>query len=141
MTDGNTGGLRGRCWSSARVAAPSGPGRRTLTATGHPRAVFQRAIGRANLASAEVSARQLGRVSLIEALELTALIALKDPRRHGRAGARWMRRYLDENESAGLDDVAFVVGWLSALGGREHEVALNALRASCGAVVSAASSP
>jgi hypothetical protein len=44
----------------------------------------------------------MGKVSLAEALELTALIAFKDTRRHGRAGARWPRRYLEENESAGL---------------------------------------
>jgi hypothetical protein len=100
-----------------------------LTATGHPRAIFRRAIERGNLAVAEVTAREIGRISLVEALELTALIALKDSRRHGRAGARWLRRYLDENERAGLDDVAFVAGCLSALGGREHEAALAALRA------------
>jgi hypothetical protein len=100
-----------------------------LTAAGHPRAIFRRAIDRRNLLVAEMTARELGRVSLAEALELTALIALKDPRRHGRAGARWIRRYLDENKSAGLDDVVFVAGCLSALGGREHEAALTALRA------------
>lgn len=71
----------------------------------------------------------MGNVSLEEALELTALIAFKDPRRHGRAGARWMRRYLEDNDSAGLDDVVFVAGCLSALGGRDHEAAVAALRA------------
>jgi hypothetical protein len=81
----------------------------------------------------------MGRISLLEALDLTALIALKDRRRHGRAGARWMRRYLDENESAGLDDVAFVAGCLSALGGQEHEAALNALRVVASRVASPSS--
>lgn len=99
-----------------------------MTATGHPRAIFQRAIKSGNLVVAEVTAREIGRISLTEALELTALIALKDSRRHGRAGARWMRRFLEENERAGLDDVAFVAGCLSALGGREHEAAVTALR-------------
>jgi hypothetical protein len=70
-----------------------------LTAAGHPRAIFKRAIERGNLPVAEVTAREMGKVTLEEALELTALIAFKDPRRHGRAGARWMRRYLEENES------------------------------------------
>lgn len=70
----------------------------------------------------------MGKVTLAEALELTALIAFKDPRRHGRAGARWLRRYLEENESAGLDAAAFVVGCLCALGGRDHAAALAALR-------------
>jgi hypothetical protein len=91
--------------------------------------VFNRAIERGNLATAESSARQMGKVSLAEALELVALIAFKDPRRHGRAGARWMRRYLEEHESAGLDEVVFAAGCLSALGGRDHEAAVTALRA------------
>jgi hypothetical protein len=70
----------------------------------------------------------MGKLSLDEALELLALIAFKDPRRHGRAGARWMRRYLEGNPQAGLDDVVFVAGCLSALGGRRHGTALAALR-------------
>jgi len=110
---------------------PSGPGKAGdgITAQGHPRAIFHRAIERGNLAVAEVTAREMGKVSLAEALELVALIAFKDPRRHGRAGARWVRRYLEENESAGLDDVVFVAGCLSALGGRDHAAAVAALRA------------
>lgn len=99
-----------------------------MTAAGHPRAIFLRAIERGNLVAAESSVREMGKVTLAEALELTALIAFKDPRRHGRAGARWLRRYLEENESAGLDDVVFVAGCLSALGGRDHEAAVTALR-------------
>jgi hypothetical protein len=71
----------------------------------------------------------MGKVTLEEALELTALIAFKDPRRHGRAGTRWMRRYLEEHPQAGLDTATFVVGCLSALGGRDHATALVALKA------------
>lgn len=100
-----------------------------MTAEGHPRAVFRRAIERGNLLIAETTARGIGKVSLLEALELTALIAQKDSRRHGRAGARWMRRYLEEDQIAGLDDVTFVTGCLSALGGHGHDEALEALRA------------
>jgi hypothetical protein len=40
-----------------------------------------------------------------------------------------VRRYLEESPAAGLDDLAFVVGNLSALGGVRHEPALAALRA------------
>jgi hypothetical protein len=40
-----------------------------------------------------------------------------------------MRRYREENEGAGLDDVVFVAGCLSALGGRDHATAVAALRA------------
>jgi hypothetical protein len=59
-----------------------------------------------------VTARELGEISLAEALQLVCLIALKDPRRHGRAGARWLRRFLEQSPGAGLDDVAFVTGCL-----------------------------
>jgi hypothetical protein len=71
----------------------------------------------------------MGVVSLEEAVELVALIAQKDSLRHRRAGARWVRRYLNENAAAGLDDVVFVSGCLAALGGRDHGSALTALRA------------
>ena len=91
--------------------------------------MFNRAVERGNLSVAESSARQMGKVSLLEALELTALIALKDPRRHGRAGTRWLARYLTEHPQAGLDEAAFAVGCLCALGGQQHEAALAALRA------------
>lgn len=100
-----------------------------MTASGTPRAMFMRAIEHGNLPAAEVNAREMGVVTLAEALELVALIAQKDPFRHGRAGARWVRRYLEEQPAAGLDDVTFVTGCLSALGGPEHGTALTALRA------------
>ncbi|HZV27152.1 MAG TPA: hypothetical protein VFG00_12780 [Acidothermaceae bacterium] len=48
----------------------------------------RRAIERGNLLIAETTAREIGRLSLMEALELTALIAVKDTRRHGRVSAR-----------------------------------------------------
>ena len=99
-----------------------------MTAQGHPRATFNRAIERGNLLIAEATAREIGKVSLAEALELVALIAQHDPRRHGRAGARWTRRFLEEHTAAGLDDVSLIVGCLSALGGPRHDTALSALR-------------
>ena len=74
----------------------------------------------------------MGKLTLDEALALVALIAFKDPRRHGRAGARWLRRYLEEHPDAGLDDVSFITGGLSALGGRRHASALTALQAMAG---------
>jgi hypothetical protein len=76
-----------------------------LTAEGHPRAIFNRAIERGNLPVAEVTAQEMGKITLAAALELTALIAFKAPRRHGRAAARWSRLYLEANEGAGLNDV------------------------------------
>ena len=44
----------------------------------------------------EATVKEIGRLRLAEALELTLLIAREDPRRHPRVAARWLRRYLDD---------------------------------------------
>ena len=41
-----------------------------MTAPGHPRAIFRRAIERGNLLVAETTAREIGRVTLVELLIL-----------------------------------------------------------------------
>jgi hypothetical protein len=65
-----------------------------VTAQGQPWTVFRRAIATDNLVAAELDARLMGDVSLVEALELTALVALRDPPRHPRYAARWLSRWL-----------------------------------------------
>jgi hypothetical protein len=73
---------------------PSGPGEEELpTSQGHARNVFWRALERGNLIVAEATAKEIGQISLSEALELTVLIAKKDARRHPRDRSRpWQRR-------------------------------------------------
>jgi hypothetical protein len=83
-----------------------------MTAQGHPRAIFQRAIDRGNLLVAENTLREIGRVTLTEALQLTALIAVKNPRRHARVSARWLARWLEERDQATIDEAAFVAACL-----------------------------
>jgi hypothetical protein len=46
-----------------------------VTAQGHPRAIFKWAIEHGNVTVAEMTARELGRITLGESLELTALVA------------------------------------------------------------------
>lgn len=77
---------------------------------------------------AEATAKEIGRVSFVEALELTLLIARKDPRRHPRVAARWLQRYLDERPEATIGDAAMVGGFLLALGGEHHDEAATSLR-------------
>ena len=99
-----------------------------MTSEGHPSAIFQRALERGDLLAAESVVRQLRGVNLADALELTALIALRDHDRGRRAGARWLQRWLDETSGVTIDDAVFVVGCLAALGGPSHAEALAALR-------------
>jgi hypothetical protein len=100
-----------------------------VTAQGHPRAIFNRAIERGNLLVAETTAREIGRVSLGESLALTALIAQKDPHRRSRVAARWLLRYLEANDRAGIEEAAMAAASLAALGGPAHDEAQTALRA------------
>jgi hypothetical protein len=77
---------------------------------------------------AETSARSIGRLSLAESLDLTALIAQKDPRRRSRVAARWLLRYLEAADQALIEEAALVASALAVLGGPAHEEALSALR-------------
>jgi hypothetical protein len=98
-----------------------------MTSQGHPRTVFRGALEHGNLMLAELTAREVGVIDLGEALELTALVALHDRSRLGRFAARWLERYLVEVVTT-IEEVVFVAGCLSALGGPRHAEALAALR-------------
>ena len=74
---------------------------------------------------AEVTAREIGRVTIAEALELTALVARKQPDRYGRFAARWLCLYFEEHEQVTLDDVALLVSNLQSLStAKDHASAL-----------------
>jgi hypothetical protein len=78
---------------------------------------------------ADVTAREVGVIDLSEALELTALIALRDRPRASRFAIRWLEPYLSEGGSIRIEDAAFIANCLAALGGSRHAEALSALRA------------
>jgi hypothetical protein len=80
------------------------------------------------LVVAEIAARELGLVDLADALELTALVALKNRMRSRRMAARWLERWMTETAPA-IDEAVMVAGCLAALGGLEHTGALDTLRA------------
>jgi hypothetical protein len=59
---------------------PFGPPEGVVTAQGDPRRIFKTAIERGKVVMAEATARELGRLSLEEALELVLLYASYEPR-------------------------------------------------------------
>jgi hypothetical protein len=68
-------------------------------------------------------------VTIAEALDLTALVARKQPDRFGRFAARWLCLYLEEHEKATLEDVALLVSNLRSLASpNDHASALAILR-------------
>lgn len=99
-----------------------------MTAQGHPRVIFRRALERGNLLLAEATAREIGWVSPAEALELTALIALQQPERGRRVAARWLARFVAEAAPVRIEDVVLASGLLLALGGERHQEVLGLLR-------------
>jgi hypothetical protein len=80
-----------------------------VTAQGHPRAIFSKAIERGNLVVAEASAREVGRLTLEEALRLLFLYAEKDPVKYDRAALRWLGRWVADGN--GLDRLANTTVW------------------------------
>jgi len=76
-----------------------------------------------------VPAREIGRVTIAEALELTALVARKQPHRYGRFAARWLCLFLEEHEKVTLEDVESLVSNMRSLANsEEHASALAILR-------------
>jgi len=85
-----------------------------------------------------VTAREIGRVTIAEALELTALVARKQPHRYGRFAAPWLCLYLEEHEQATLEHVELLVSNLRSLATRkDHASALTILRKAARAGLSA----
>jgi hypothetical protein len=68
-----------------------------------------------------VTGREIGRVTIAEALELTALVARKQPHRYGRFAARWLFFYLEEHEQATLEHVELLVSNLRSLATRKDD--------------------
>jgi hypothetical protein len=69
-----------------------------MTAQGHPRTIFRRAIEHANVAVAEAAIRQMGEITLIESVALRALVVQKEPGRRSRYCSRCLRRLLEYAE-------------------------------------------
>ena len=81
-----------------------------------------------NVLSALAGAKDLPQLSLADALELTVLVARKDPRRHDRVASRWLLRLLEEDPHATIDEAALAASSLVALTGVAHEEAAETLR-------------
>lgn len=96
-----------------------------MTATGHPRAIYRRAIERGNLVVAEAMARELGSVDLAEALDLVCLVAARSPDRLDAFARRWLLRAAEERRLS-LAELDTVVAALRALPSQRAERALRA---------------
>jgi hypothetical protein len=86
-----------------------------VTSPGSAHARFGRAIKRRNLFQAELAAREMGGLSLYDALDLCALIAEVKPERLERAAVRWHGRLELEAAMLTLAESRFALAALELL--------------------------
>jgi hypothetical protein len=83
-----------------------------MTSQGTAYGRFARAVQRGDILQAEHAARELGELSLADALSLCELLASRDPQRFERAARRWLQRFIDER-SPSLPELALAAVALS----------------------------
>jgi hypothetical protein len=76
---------------------------------------FRRALDRGNVTEALSAASELQFVALAEALELTLLLADKEPAKYDRAAIRWHVRFLEETKNVDLREGLAVLALLAAI--------------------------
>ena len=67
-----------------------------MTSHGTARGRFERAIHRRQVQAAEMAAREMGGLSLADALLLCELLANVEPARYERAALCWLERFIEE---------------------------------------------
>jgi hypothetical protein len=85
-----------------------------MTSQGTAAGRFQRAIVRGHVLAAEMAAREMGGLSLAEALSLCELLAKANPARYERAALRWLGRFIEERAPP-LTEVALAASALAEL--------------------------
>jgi hypothetical protein len=85
-----------------------------MTSQGTAHGRFERAIHRRHIQAAEMAAREMGGLSLADALLLCELLANVDPARYERAALRWLQRFIDERLRP-LTEVAIAASALAEL--------------------------
>jgi len=76
---------------------------------------LRRALDRGNITEALSAASELKFVGLAEALELTLLLADRQPEKYGRAAGRWYARFLQEVPNVELRESQAVLALLSTI--------------------------
>jgi hypothetical protein len=98
-----------------------------MTSQGTARGRFERAIHRRHVQAAEVAAREMGGLSLADALMLCELLASVDPARYERAALRWLERFIEERLPP-LAEVALAASALAELRHGRRNIGIETLR-------------
>src|SRR5438034_7988960 len=98
-----------------------------MTSQGTASGRFGRAIRDRHLRRAETAAREMGGLSLEDALSLCELLADFDPSRYESAARRWLQRFLEER-SPPLAEVTLAVSALSEVRHGTRAIGVETLR-------------
>jgi len=98
-----------------------------MTSQGTPHGRFQRAIHARHVQNAEMAAREMGGLSLADALLLCELLAKTDAARYERAALRWLQRFIDE-QFPPLSEVALAASALAELRHGKRSVGADTLK-------------
>jgi hypothetical protein len=98
-----------------------------MTSQGTAHGRFQRAIQRRHLNAAEMAAREIGGLSLEDALSLCELLASLDSARYERAALRWLQRFVDERLPP-LAEVALAASALAEVRHGDRTIGLETLK-------------
>jgi hypothetical protein len=98
-----------------------------VTSQGTVRARFERFLRQGNVQMAEDAARELGALSLRDALLLVALYARQGSRKFEPAAVRWVARLARERDDVQLQDLLVAVAALAQLRGEQSDKASRIL--------------
>jgi hypothetical protein len=96
-----------------------------VTAQGSAYHRFRRALDRENVTEALSAASEIQVVGLVEALELTLLLADREPLKYERAALRWHVRFVREEVGVDVRESQAVLALLGAI--PKHRTAAGAL--------------
>src|SRR5215510_6104450 len=86
-----------------------------VTSQGSARGRFQRAVDRGNVDQAEMAARELGQLSLMDSLTLVVLYARAGSHKFEPAAVRWLTRLGLEGRDVRLPDMQLAAAALACL--------------------------
>jgi hypothetical protein len=108
--------------SEAAVA----PAASAMTSKGSAHGRFQRALQRRHVREAEVAAKEMGQLSMIDALALVACYARTGSPKFDQAAVRWLERLAAERDTS-LRDIRLAAASLEALQTKQHDLAEKVL--------------
>jgi hypothetical protein len=112
------------------VGRADAPAAIVMTSQGSAQARFQRAIKDGHVRNAEMAARELGALSLADALALVLLYQREGSAKFERAARRWISR-VQIDHALRHQEVELLRAAAGALGTRFHDAALSVLVETC----------